>query len=429
MPSTTFLACLALAMDIVCADLGAAVRKAQGQALRQGYSLPNLPAQAALQHPMPVELEKRRSIGTNGIEAVFYVANVTVGHPAQQMEVMFDTGSGTILLPHRACQSTACQHHRRYSPWESSTAMDVGIDGGLVQKGQRLAKGTVMRDVATIGFSQADLGDGEAKTVLVRDSVCFTSHAQDSACVDMPLLAAINLDDKPFAALPSDGIVGLGLAALSPEGCNFLRYLFEGSSSGVSKVFGMYLGAEKGQLMLGDVNKDMISGPLTWFEVDHPKEGYWQVAIRSVRLGGIVMDSCSGGCHGVVDTGASRLGVQQTVYGTMHSELLRSLSPSAAGQCVGPLLEIDLGDMVLELGPEDYADGNCDPLLGSLALEEPKFVGVYSLGEIVLRHYYAAFDWENERVGFARVAGQPARGHRGAGQAFARKPIVNAMVV
>eukprot|EP00971_Amphidinium_carterae_P251291 4988300-Amphidinium_carterae.1 len=28
-----------------------------------------------------------------------------------------------------------------------------------------------------------------------------------------------------------------------------------------------------------------------------------EVAIQSVRLGGIVMDSCTSGCHGVVDTG------------------------------------------------------------------------------------------------------------------------------
>jgi len=400
--SLAALLALLASIELASADLGAALRRAS--AGQGAATAPTLPAQAALQRPVAIELTKKSSVSSpHGIDATFYTANVTVGHPAQSLEVMFDTGSGSVLLPHRACQSAACKEHRRYSPWQSATAMDVGINGAQVQKGQRLAKGAVMRDVATIGFSQADLGDGEAKTVLVRDSVCVK---EDQSCVDMPLLAAISMDDKPFAAMPSDGIIGLGMEALSPKGCSFLSYLFEGAT-GVSKVFGVYLGADRGQLMLGDVNAQVVSEPITWLPVDHPAEGYWQVAINSVRVGGVVMDSCASGCHGVVDTGASRLGVQQTVYDKIHTKLLGSLSAMAGGGCQGPSVEIDLGSMVLTLGAEDYSDVHCEPLIGSLNLEEPKFVGVYSLGEAVLRHYYAAFDWENQRVGFARVAEEP----------------------
>ena len=75
--------------------------------------------------------------------------------------------------------------------------------------------------------------------------------------------------------------------------------------------------------------------------------------------------------------------------------LLCPFHPPIPGSCVGPSLELDLGDMVLRLDPEDYSDSRCEPLLGALTkLEEPEFVGVYALGSAIMRHYYAAFDVE-----------------------------------
>lgn len=69
--------------------------------------------------------------------------------------------------------------------------------------------------------------------------------------------------------------------------------------------------------------------------------------------------------------------------------------------CTGPTLEFDLGAIVIALEAPDYSDESCKPALGPLNLEEPAFVGVYAFGESVLRRYYAAFDWESQRVGFA----------------------------
>lgn len=388
------------------ADLAAAIR-------RSGQASPvQLPAGAALREPITVKLQRTGAeLKSHEVGTSFYIARIAVGSPPQELRVIFDTGAGSVLLPHRACKSEACQTHRRFSPWQSSTAMDVGIDGGLVQKGQRLAKGAVMRDVATIGFSQSDLGEGEAKTVLVRDNICLpgsvsSEHGNGSAraCVDMPLLAAISMDEKPFLALPADGIIGLGMEALSPAGCSFLAHLFEGAT-GVSRTFGIHLGSSTGEVSFGGINSSLLSEPLVWLPVHDPASGYWQVAIRQVRLGSRIVDACSHGCHGVVDTGASRLGVQHNIYDKLSFDIARSLQPSRTGSCVGPSLELDLGDMVLRLDPEDYSDSRCEPLLGALTkLEEPEFVGVYALGTAIMRHYYAAFDVESQRIGFARAA-------------------------
>lgn len=115
-----------------------------------------------------------------------------------------------------------------------------------------------------------------------------------------------------------------------------------------------------------------------------------------------MIDSCTRGCHGVVDSGTSHLGVQSYRIHLLRPELVTEQLPEAG--CTGPTLEFDLGAMTLTLEAQDYSDELCTPALGPLNLEEPAFVGVYAFGESVLRRYYAAFDWENQKVGFAPSA-------------------------
>ena len=46
---------------------------------------------------------------------------VEVGTPPQKFTVIFDTGSGHLLLPSEACDSAACSSHKRFSEKNSST--------------------------------------------------------------------------------------------------------------------------------------------------------------------------------------------------------------------------------------------------------------------------------------------------------------------
>lgn len=277
--------------------------------------------------------------------------------------------------------------------------MDVDVTGHEVQKGNRLARGNVTRDAATVGFTQADLGEGDAKGVLVRDTLCVG----EGACVDMALLAAINMDDKLFLAMPGDGIVGLGFSSLAIAPlCSFFGRLIEGLHDHALPQFGISLGAESGELYLGGHDASRLAAPIQWFPVDHPEDGYWQVAIQAVRVGNKTLDNCAKGCHAIVDSGASRLGVQTTHLPTLRTAL--TSMPTPAGGCQGPELSFDLGGMVITLQPEDYSGEDCAPMLGPLELEDDRFQGVYTFGETVLMRYYAAFDWEAKRVGFAPAA-------------------------
>jgi len=355
-----------------------------------------------LTNPLVIPLTQAHARGDKHSDVSLYVGDMTVGFPPQTLRVVFDTSSGHLLLPHRACRNSSCLEHHRYSPWESATSMDVNSNGGLVEGVRgRLAKGRHVRDVATLSFTQSDLGEGEVKGVFVRDTVCVSggsTPAGSKACIDMGVLAAISMEDTPFRAMPSDGIVGLGLESLSSGPMSsFLGRLFEGSR-GVLPQFGIAFTGEKGELHLGGHDSARLAAPIRWFPVDHPEQGFWQVAIRAVRVGNVTVDDCHRGCHGIIDTGVSRLGVQATNLPALKRALTSGLSH---GRCHGQGLNFDLGGMTLALGEQDYAGKDCSPLIGSLDLPEPQFVGVYALGGALLRRYYTAFDWEQQRLGFA----------------------------
>merc|ERR1719253_2263393 len=230
--------------------------------------------------------------------------------------------------------------------------MDVNVDGDAVDKGHRFTRHGLVRTGVSVDFTQADLGEGYAKSVVVRDHVCMAGDKSD-ACVDIEVVTAINMEDVPFRAMPNDGIVGLGLESLAAGHLlSFMARLFEGSKN-VLPQFGISFGPEGGDIYFGG-QSPLLKSPIQWLPVDHPDGGYWQVEIKSVRVGGKVVDSCSRGCHGVVDSGTSHLGVQSYRIHNLRPELVTKVLPVTG--CTGPTLEFDLGAVVLTLEAADYSD-------------------------------------------------------------------------
>lgn len=379
----------------VIGDIGAAMRRSSAQ--KQAV----LPAGAPLRGHVVVPLTRAASLKPDD-EASFYVGEISIGQPQQKLKVVFDTSSGHVLLPHRACKSLSCRLHNRYSPWESATSMDISAEGQPVRPDQRLVTGNVSREGVMVEFEQADLGSGVVQSVVVRDHVCIGSEEASRACVDMAVLAAYKMSPLPFQHMPSDGIVGLGLAALASSPlCSFVDRLMDGLTNALPQ-FGLAFGPEKGELHIGGHDLTRLASPLQWFPVDHPEVGFWQVAIQNVKVGNVTVDACQKGCHGVIDSSVYRLGVQSSKMPAL-TFALKSVIQTDSG-CAGPDITFDLGGMSLTLHAHDYTGRNCKPLLGELDLDEPEFVGVYALGSAIMHHYYAAFDWEGLKVGFAPLA-------------------------
>jgi len=343
-----------------------------------------------------------------------YFGTIQLGLPAQEFAVVFDTGSGHVIVPSKNCKSEACLTHRRYDPKKSSSGAEIDADGSLVQEGDE-------RDQVTVGF-----GAGEVMGEFAKDVLCLGSAANGTGigCVKtMKLIQAIEMSDNPFASFAFDGVVGLGLSALSfqPE-YSFLNML--GTSGRLAQPHvGLFLAHnddEESEISFGGLSPERLQSPLSWTSVHQPELGYWQINIKGIRLGGKPIenyqDFCSDDeCKAIVDSGTSHFGVPVPLLAPLNEALTTKHTGNGTIDCravTAPDIEVDLGEFKLTLSTKDYArrmpflvqngaDGEriCRPRLMRVALPQlgPK---LFILGEVVLKRYYTVFDWGEKRVGF-----------------------------
>jgi len=354
-------------------------------------------------------------------KASFYTARVLLGGPnSQPMHVSFDTASGQVVLPSSECSSTACLEHRRYRPEKSERSIDINADGTLVQAGSRLVVESATRDAITVGFSSLDLGDGGITGHFLADELCLPSEQSGSSfCSQIGLVAAQEMSDVPFRATPHDGTIGLGLKGLSIKPAfNYLDAL--SPVAGASSQFALYHGRHFGEVALGGYNEKRLDSPLQWVPVAQAKDGYWQVDIRGISVGGQRLQVCQGDrstCRGILDSCTSQLGVPASMMPVFKDALAvekTSTGKHVGGGCPGPEIQLELsGGVTLTLQPEDYHEegasrqAGCSPDLSLASLELPEeFAGVFILGLPLMKRYYTVFDWQQgqERLGFGLAA-------------------------
>lgn len=350
-----------------------------------------------------------------------YWGNINIGTPAVEFKAVFDTGSGHVILPSAFCHSTTCRRHKRYRRGASTTAKDIDHDGTVISSASP-------RDQLTVKF-----GKGTIDGVFMEDVVCFGAETATSVassdvsqfvkdgCSTMRIVAATEMSEDPFNSFDFDGIVGLTLQPLSqtPE-FNFMnmmsRSVFDGNG-----MFSIHLATEaeeKSEIMFGGWRRSHISGSrIFWNPVIMPESGHWMLNVKSIRVDGEELDICKEGCHGVADTGTSLLAVPGAAFSPLFTRMIHEVSED---HCTGPgpILEIELDNFVVSLGPPDYARLDpkarpsdiseakhvCKPMLMVMDLPAPLGPKLFILGEPVLRRFYTVYDSKQMRIGFASGA-------------------------
>jgi len=286
-----------------------------------------------------------------------YSGVIAVGGPLhQEFRVVFDTGSGHIVLPSSTCVSPTCAGKTRFRKSTSQTALPVNADGFPLQPDES-------PDLVTIGY-----GTGEVTGEFVHDRVCLQQGLESSdasislsgVCVNVHIVMAVAMSEQPFKSFNFDGIVGLGLEALALS-ANFSYFDVVARSHEVqSSQFGMFLteadDGEASELAIGGYNEARLLSPLLWSPVVMADLGYWQVEIVAVRVDGVTMDVCKdGACRGVVDSGTSHLGIPAP-FDKVLTEML-TVDAADTLDCrlaVAPALEIELKGINLTLSAETY---------------------------------------------------------------------------
>lgn len=391
-----------------------------------------------------------------------YYGTLMVGTPPEPFTVVFDTGSGHLILPSTYCRSETCKAHKRFRRTASSTANDINCNGNVVAAGQ-------MRDQISVSF-----GTGDVTGVFVEDIVCVDGIAGDEAagegavatgsltdpfmsegmvvsgengepalrpgCVKLRLIAATELSEEPFKDFQFDGILGLGLDGLSQTAeFNFLKVVAEsvrewgGDNPQTFAVFLADNEKEDSEIELGGWAPNHLVEDLSWGSVLEPEMGHWILPIKGLRVDGEKLNFCEEGCKAAVDTGTSLLAVPTAAFPELYDMLKRPAPPAGHCQGAGPLLHIEFEEFSVTLGPKDYArlepaatvrsrprlredaatppppakpsrrDLRCLPTLMTLDLPEPLGPKLFILGEPVLRKYYTVYDGQRLRVGFGRA--------------------------
>jgi len=322
-----------------------------------------------------------------------YYGKVSIGSPPQDFVVVFDTGSGNLLLPSKQCQDEACKSHKRFDASLSTSAVDVAFADSpdkAVDKGGD-------RDVVTITF-----GTGEISGVFIKDTICI-----GSICTHGDFVAATEESDEPFSLVPFDGIFGLSLPQMS-EGPHFNIFDCMIRDKVLKQnMFAVFFGAsdtEESEITFGEYKKSRMASDLFWVPVSNP--GYWQVEMQDIAVQNGRQNLCGGqkNCQVAVDTGTSLMAGPTDIINALIDKL--AVKSDCSNYKKLPDLGFVVGDHILNLKPEDYVDkgdDGCSVALMTLDIPPPKGP-LFIFGDPFLRKYYTVYDRENLQVGFALAA-------------------------
>merc|ERR1719407_391905 len=92
---------------------------------------------------------KRSKMWSRVVHASEDYGKIAVGVPPQGFLVVFDTGSGNLLLPGKECTDEACTSHKRFDSQLSKGAIQIAFAD---QPDKAVEKNGGDRDVVTITF-------------------------------------------------------------------------------------------------------------------------------------------------------------------------------------------------------------------------------------------------------------------------------------
>jgi len=292
-----------------------------------------------------------------------YFITVDIGTPAQQFNVVPDTGSSNLWVYSSNCRSIPCKTHSTYDASSSSTYAAQG-DDFIIEYGSGGVNGFVSNDVAGFGGVSAEMGFGEVQTV----------------------------SGATFYISQMDGIIGLGYDTISVNGLP--TWLM--STDLEDKSFGFYLHS----------NPEQIPGfeteGYTLVDTHHViEQTYWNLNLTRMS-----------GPNGIVDTTGYKAAIDSGTSLIIGSSDM--INPLIEGIVVDQMCAgiADLPDISLTFDNTDYiltaADyvvevtefGTTQCLMGIMAMDLPEGFNYMIVGDVFMRPYATHFDRNSNTVSF-----------------------------
>jgi len=333
---------------------------------------------------------RHRRSDSKVIHKTAYFGTVELGGPTKQsFQVVFDSGSGNLVLPSTGCNSEACVSHARYNQDMSRNAVRVSCSGNVDD-----SRGVMPDDDVTITF-----GTGKIWGKCLRDDICL-----GNVCFPGSFIATTYESKSPFMSFNFDGVLGLALPKMSQGPTFNTMERLKDSKQLHQTVYSVYLSSadssvEASEVTFGSIKTSHMASEMHWVPVSR-STGYWEVEIADITLDDHPQELCAG-CYVAVDTGTSELAGPSSVIQELAERLQVRTDCSNFHQL--PRLGFLVGEQILNLEPRDYVDQaatSCEVSLMPLDVPPPKGP-LFVFGIPFLEKFYTVYDNVNEQVGFA----------------------------
>lgn len=344
-----------------------------------------------------------------------YVGSIGVGSPAQNINMVFDTGSSDIWVPSVDCQSCG------------STSSSTRFDRARSSSYKEEKKTSLWGDGDQKEFS-VKYGSGAVSGVICKETLTLNTIVLNDV-----RMGETTYEDSSIAAFDMDGIFGLafeGVAAVTkPSSLTVLEQQHPELIAG----FSMYLSSDPADtdkmsfITFGGYDLDVVSEDAVFFYTPLVKDErfdltYWTVSLSGFELGnahsissitdfytqGVKLSMCKfDACYAIVDSGTSGIAIPAKYFDTVVSEVMRGMKHCSTADLVCskakasdfPVIAISLApDNVLPLLPSDYT--SCTRYECMLRFQRTDGQ-LWILGDAFMGAYYTFFDASSLRLGFA----------------------------
>ena len=316
-----------------------------------------------------------------------YMGKIYIGPKYQLFEVLIDTGSANLWIPHSSCKNLDFIH--RFDCQKSTTCQDLNLT------------------------SKLEYGSGNVAGNLVIEQVSLGNKFDIKNQIIM-LATNIEIDGVAF-----DGILGLGFTSLADGIPTFLDNLKDQNII-KSKVFSLYLkdnfrsnGNIDSELIIGGYDaKYMLEPKFTFYNV--VSDYYWAISLKQFMIGNFSLNIMKN-TQVLIDSGTSLMVIPFNYFRYLEI-IFNAINPGCQLKegmifcpCNGDVSEFPIITINFEnfknyyLTPEDYIivapRGIC--IIGIEAIDDDQNLWIF--GDMFLNNVYTIFDMDNKVIGFSLV--------------------------